>query len=56
MLTLKVVQSGSYTLALPTMKYQGGTAYAVSTSAATDILQIYYDGSTYYAGYGNAFA
>ena len=33
-----------------------GTAYVVSTTAATNIISIYYDGATYYASSGNAFA
>ena len=56
MLTLRIVQGGTYTLAMPSMKYQGGTAYTISSSAATDILSIYWNGSNYYCSFGLAFA
>jgi hypothetical protein len=49
-LVVKQNGTGGWTLALPTMKWPGGTAFTITaTASAVDIISIYYDASAYYA-------
>jgi hypothetical protein len=48
-LTLKLVYAGAFTVTLPTHKKPSGVALTFSsTNGATDILSIYWDGTSYY--------
>ncbi len=55
---LRIVQDSSpRTLAITGVKWPGGTAPTISTgSGAIDILNFYFDGTTYYGTFAQAFA
>jgi hypothetical protein len=44
------------TLVLPSIKWAGGTAYAIGTAGTTDIISLLYDGTNYYGAFMGAFA
>ncbi|MFH0754430.1 MAG: hypothetical protein V2A70_07685 [Candidatus Omnitrophota bacterium] len=50
-LTLKIINTGSYTITWPTIKWPG--AYAPTlTSSGTDIVAFFFDGTDYYGSAG----
>lgn len=58
-LTLRIVQgAGAYTVTWPaSVKWAGGTAPVISTAAgAIDVIAFYFDGTTYYGSFLQAFA
>lgn len=57
-LTLRIVQDSTpRTVTWPTMKWPSGTPPTISTgSGAIDIVRVYYDGTTYYGEFKQAYA
>lgn len=55
---LRIIQGGSaYSLSITGVKWPGGVAPIISTaSGAIDIINLYYDGTTYYGTFAQAFA